>query len=282
MKGCSPLPPAVTVIAPGPPWGLPDPIELWRGRGLIAVLARREIMIRYASAGLGAAWALVTPLALVAAFAIGFGTVAGVRAPGEAPYWLWAWAGVLAWQSFSIPLTRGAAALIENERLLGRVYLPRLTLPLASIAAGMVDAGISAVALLIALAVTGHATSWTSLLLPLAMVPAMLLGTALGIGLSAINARYRDLRHALPVLVQLLLLLCPVGYPAVQGQGVLLQVLSWNPLTPGLELVRWCLLPGIPPPSLAAVATTLAVGLVALLVGCAVFRRHERTIADRI
>jgi lipopolysaccharide transport system permease protein len=282
MPGPDPRAQLVTVIAPGPSWGLPDPIELWQGRALLGVLARREVMIRYASAGLGVAWALVTPLALVAAFAIGFGAVAGIQAPGGTPYWLWAWAGILAWQTFAIPLTRGAASLVDNERLLGRVYLPRLALPLAAILAGLVDAAVSAAALLTTLVVTGHAPGWPVLLLPLAVLPALLLGTALGIALAALNARYRDLRHALPVLVQLLLLLCPIGYPAPGGDGLLQSVLALNPLAPGLELVRWSLLPDHPAPPFGALAASLACGVVLLLLGAIVFRHHERTIVDRI
>lgn len=279
MPGSSPH---ITIIAPGPFWGLPDPLELWRARTLIGVLARREVLIRYASAGLGAAWALVTPLALVAAFSIGFGSVAGIRAPGDAPYWLWAWSGVLAWQCFAIPMSRGAAALIDNERLLGRVYLPRLALPLSAILAGSIDAMICAAALLAALVATGHQPGWQVLVLPAAVLLGVLLGTALGITLSALNARYRDLRHALPVLMQLLLLLCPVGYPAPTGDGLLARLLALNPLAPALDLMRWSLLPGIAPPSASALAGSLACGLALLVVGAAVFRHHERTIVDRI
>jgi lipopolysaccharide transport system permease protein len=272
----------LTVISPSQALTLPDLAELWRGRGLVAVLAQREIRIRYANSLLGVAWSLVTPLALVVAFAIGFGAVAGIAAPGGLPYWLWAWGGVIGWQAFSLPLARGASALIENERLLGRVYLPRLALPISAVITSLIDVAISGTALLATLVFLGHGPAWSWALLPFALLPAVLLGTAGGIALSAVNARYRDLRHALPVLIQLLLLLCPIGYPERSANHWAQLMLDWNPLTPAIAVVRWCCLPSLTLPPMAAMVGCLLAGILLLVIGAVIFRHHERTIVDRM
>lgn len=273
-----PLP--LTIIAPRGPFAALAPGELWAHRGLLGILMRRDLAVRYRQTVLGIAWAVLQPALLALAFAL-VASRFGVRDQGGMPYWLFALAGLCAWMPFAHAMVHASASLVENERLITRVWFPRALLPLSAVAGGAVDALVAATLIPLALLATGHALSWTLLLLPLVLAAPLLVALAAGLWLSALNARFRDVRYVLPFLSQALLLASPVAWPLASLPDPLRGVAACNPLAGAIELVRWAALGGAPPDP-ATLAASAITGLILLLGGALWFSHAERQLVDRI
>jgi ABC-type polysaccharide/polyol phosphate export permease len=263
--------------APGSSWAI-API-LWRHRGLIGYLAWRDLKVRYRQATLGILWVLVQPVATVVIFTFVFDRLAGIDSDGI-PYPLFALAGMVTWTYFSTAVSRGSEVLVGNPNLVTKVYFPRVVAPAAGLVSPALDMAVSMTLLAGLLVYFGV---WPGL--PLLAAPLwalLLLGTTLAFSLwlSALNVRYRDVRHALAPVLQLWLFASPVAYPAALLSGWTQYVYAINPMVGILELGRWSLVggpwPGWPlAVSLASASLVLATGLV-------YFRRAEPTFADVI
>ncbi len=186
-------------------------VELWLFRGVLAAFAVRYVKIKYKQAAIGLGWAVLQPIAAAAIFAVFLGHLANVGSEG-APYFVFSLAGMAAWTYFSNASTAGSESLVYHEALLRKVYFPREILPLAAVTAGLLDLVPSLATLGIAAAVFGRYPSLTWIVLPLPVLLLVMSAVAASLALSALNVFYRDVRYALPFVLQLALFATPVVY----------------------------------------------------------------------
>lgn len=267
-------------IQPTTGWRWLDLRELWDYRELIYFLTWRDIKVRYKQTAIGVGWVLLQPLAMMAAFSLFFGALAKIPSAGI-PYPLFAYAGLLPWQVFSRAISESTHSLIIDQRLITRVYFPRLIVPLASVLAAAVDFIIASALLSVLLLWYGVALSANVVWFP-AFVLLMLM-TALGIGfwLSALNVEYRDVMYLVPFLNQFWLFVTPVAYPSSLVPEAWRAVYGLNPMVGVVEGFRWALLgAGQPPGPMLGVSTLIAMTL--FISGVMWFRRRERTFVDAI
>jgi len=253
--------------------------ELWRYRDLLYFLTWRDVAVRYKQTALGALWAVIQPFTSMVVFTLFLGTLARVPSDGI-PYPVFSYLGLLPWTYFAAAVTRAGASLVGHAPLLTRVYFPRALVPLAQTLAALVDFAIAGLVLgvLMAWYALGLAPS-ALLVIPLTLVVAAT-AAGIGMGLSALNARYRDVQHALPFLMQLWMFATPVVYPASLVPERWRPLLALNPLAGLIEAFRAAVL-GRPLdwPSLG-VSVATAAALAAL--GVWQFHRVERDVADTV
>lgn len=269
---------AVTRIRPARSWEGIDFKELWDYRELIAFLAWRDVKVRYKRAYLGIAWAVLQPLMSMIVFTIIFGRVAGLPSEGV-PYPLFTFAALVPWQLFSSAVSGASNSLVGSAQLLSKVYFPRLIVPLASVAATLMDFTISFAMLIALMAWYGRVPTSAIVFLPAFVLLGLVIAAGIGLWTSAMNVRYRDVQYLLPFFLQFLLLASPVAYSArVVPSGNLQVVYALNPLVGVIEGFRWALLGTDPPGTILFVSGGMAIVL--LVTGLLVFRRMEATFAD--
>ncbi|HEV2733708.1 MAG TPA: ABC transporter permease [Longimicrobiaceae bacterium] len=268
----------VTWIRASKGWSVPDLHELWRYRELLYFLVWRDVKVRYKQTALGAAWAVIQPFATMVVFSLFFGRLAKMPSDGV-PYPVFAYTALVPWTFFANGLTLSTGSLVGSQNLLKKVYFPRLAIPLAAVLSGLVDFALALVVLAGMLVFYGVAPGagalWIVPLLLLALV------TSLGVGLwlSALNVRYRDVAYVVPFLVQLWLFATPIAYPSSLLGEPWRTVYALNPMVGVVEGFRWALLGTDTAPGGMVVVSSLAA--LALLAGGALhFRRMERTFAD--
>lgn len=267
------------VIAPGKGWVGPGVRELWQHRDLGFFLIWRDLKVRYKQTFFGVAWAILQPVLMMAVFTVFLGQVEGI-APAGVPYPLFALAGLVPWTLFSQSLIGASNSLVNSQSLISKVYFPRLLLPIAGVGSFVVDFLIALVLLLIVTPLFGFPLTITILWLPVFALLAVFVALAVGTGLAAVNARYRDVRHAVPFLVQIWLFASPVVYSITLVPENLRPLFALNPMTGVIVGFRWALLGGDRPD--AAIFVSVAGTLVILVLGIAYFRRVERFFADII
>jgi lipopolysaccharide transport system permease protein len=268
---------AVQVIEPPRGWPRPDLRQLWRYRDLVYYLARRDLAIRYRQTVIGAAWAVVRPVTFAAVFAT-FITLIG-RVPTEGiPYAVFALTGMSMWLFISGSLMVTSASTIGSGGLVSKVYFPRLTIPVAAIIPQIVDFLIAVVVLLIAMVVYGVALTPNILALPLVFALALVVTFGTGLWLAAFAARYRDVQHVVPFVVQIGLFVSPVLYPIELVPDAYQALYSLNPVVGVLETFRWCMLGTTPPGELIVIP--VVAGLLLFTLGLRVFARAETRFAD--
>jgi lipopolysaccharide transport system permease protein len=276
------------VIRPQTGWiplGLP---ELWRYRELVGFLAWRDVRVRYKQSALGGAWALLQPLLTLAVFTGLFGALLGPdrlpRAPGVS-YAVSTFCALVPWQLFARAVSAGSDSLVVNQALVTKVYFPRLAVPIAPVLAALVDFALAFALLIGMLAWAGIAPGAAALALPLLVLLTVAAALGFSLWLGAVNALYRDVRLALPFLVQLWMLVTPVVYAAphvLDGRPHWVTlVYALNPMAGVVEGFRWALLGGAEPPTLLLASAALTTLLV-LASGLVVFRRLERRFADQV
>jgi lipopolysaccharide transport system permease protein len=253
--------------------------DLWSYRELLYFLTWRDIKVRYKQTALGAAWAIIQPLATMLLFTLVFNRLAGLDT-GRVPYPLFAYAGLLIWTFFSNAVTNSTNSLINNTNLITKVYFPRAFIPAAAVAAGMVDLAIAGLILVGLVVYYGIAPTWAVALAPLFLLLSVLLALAVGMLISALTVKYRDLRHALPFLIQFWMFASPVIYPASRVPGRWRHLIALNPLTGIVEGFRAALFGG----EFDRTATLLAVVVTLSMLAASyrLFRRIEETFADII
>ncbi|MET0153180.1 MAG: ABC transporter permease [Candidatus Binatia bacterium] len=252
--------------------------ELWAHRELLAFFAWRDLKVRYKQTALGVAWALLQPLFMMIVFSVFFGNLAKVSSDGL-PYPIFAYCGLLPWQLFAYALTNAANSLVSNERLVTKVYFSRVTLPISSVLAGLVDFAIAFALLLVLMAYYGCAPSGGIVALPFFLLLAVGAAMAAGLGLSALNVRYRDIRYALPFLTQVWLFVTPIAYPSSLVPEGWRTLYALNPMVSVVDGFRWALL-GAPSPGATTVAASTLVAAAGLLASMRYFLRVERGFAD--
>jgi lipopolysaccharide transport system permease protein len=256
------------------------PRELWRYRDLAYQIAARDITVRYRQTALGAAWAVLQPLAFMVVFSLFFGRLAGVSSDGL-PYALFNLAALVPWTFISTVVTLGADSLVVNNTLVSRIYFPRIFLPIGVVAAGLVDLAISFVILMIIVIAWGFLPSPALLVIPLLVV--ILVATALGVtaALSALEVRYRDIRYVVPFGIQMWLFVSPVAYPSSLLHEPWRTLSAINPMVGVIDGFRWAVLGGVAAP-ITLMAVSAASAVLLLLGGLLYFGRVERGFADYI
>jgi lipopolysaccharide transport system permease protein len=271
--------PAIQVIEPPAGWPRPDLRELWRYRDLVYYLARRDLAIRYRQTVVGAAWAVIRPVVFAAVFAT-FVTLIG-RVPTEGiPYAVFALTGMSMWLFISGSLTATSSSTIGSSSLVSKVYFPRLTIPVAAIVPQIVDFAIALVVLLIAMAVYGVSLTPNILALPAVCALALVITFGAGLWLAAYAARYRDVQHVVPFIVQIGLFVSPVLYPIDLVPDAYQVLYSLNPVVGVLEAFRWCMLGTSAPGELILIPVLAA--LVLFTLGLRVFARAATRFADEL
>lgn len=258
-------------------WG-----EVWRARELLLVLAGRDLRVRYKQTAVGLAWSVLRPLATMLVFTFVFQRVAGLRAGGEAPYAVLVYAALLPWQFFATALSDTSNALVGSAALITKVYFPRALIPLSAVLVSLVDTLIAAAVLIGVMLALGTPLGPRLLLLPALLLPALFAALGLGLGLGALNVRYRDVRHLVPLLTQFSLYLSPVGYSSAVVPAAWRGMYDLNPLVGVIDGFRWAVL-GTPSSTLwPSLPVAVGVGLLCLGWGMWQFGRMERSFADEI
>lgn len=261
-------------------WKIVDFGDLWRFRELLFFLALRDVKVRYKQTALGAAWAVLQPAMMMIIFTYFFHRL-GKLESGEMPYSLFACAGLLPWMLYSQAVTQASNSVVGSERLISKIYFPRLLVPLASIGAVIVDFIVGCSLLVFMMAWKGYPPSIQVPIALLALTAILLHASAAGILLAGLNVRYRDFRYVVPFGIQLLMFATPTIYMALpSGHGSLFSILLLNPLTPLIQSFRVGLLGGDVP--WLGLSIGLVTGIVVLVAACAVFRKVEDGFADVI
>jgi lipopolysaccharide transport system permease protein len=252
--------------------------DLWQYRELLFFLAWRDIKVRYKQTALGAAWAVIQPLLTMLVFTLFFGRLAKVPSDGI-PYPLFSYTALLPWQLFAYALTESSNSVVANERLITKVYFPRLVVPLASILAGLVDFVIAFTLVIGMMVWYGVRPTWAVLTLPFFVIFTM--ATALGVGLwlSALNVQYRDVRYTLTFIVQFWLIASPVAYSSTLVPARWRPFYGLNPMAGVIEGFRWALLGNARAPGMMLWVSVVVVAVV-LVGGLYYYRRMEKTFAD--
>ena len=271
---------ALTVITPPDGRTVVDVGELWRARGLLYFLAWRDVKVRYKQTALGAGWAVLQPAMMMVVFTLFFSRMARVPSGGVA-YPLFSYAGLLPWTFFATAVAGAGNSVIGSERMISKIYFPRLAIPFATVAASVVDFLIAFGLLAVMMAYYGVAPGPNVWLAPLVFAVIVLAATGVGTLLSALNVRYRDFRYVIPFLVQVWMFATPTVYMQVSaGRGPTNALLVLNPMTGLIGAFRASILGGPVPWGSLAGSTACAAGL--FVAGCLYFRRVEDSFADII
>jgi lipopolysaccharide transport system permease protein len=251
--------------------------DLWTYRELGVAFAVSTLRVRYKQAAFGIAWAVLQPLLAVILFSIVFGRLAGLPTDGI-PYPVFNYSAMILWLYVSLGVAAAAQSLVENRDLLTKVYFSRPVAPLAAAFPGLVDLAIAFVVLLGMLVAYGVTPDWAVVFTPLWVVAAMLVVVSVGFPLAALNVRFRDVRLALPLALQLWLFASPVVYSSSLVEGGWKYVYALNPMSTVLDGFRWSIADGPAPGPEALVSA--AVVVVVLVAGLSYFARAERSFAD--
>ena len=265
-------------IRPSSNWTSINLRELWEYRELLYFLVWRDVKVRYKQTALGAAWAVIQPLMMMVVFSLFFGYLARVPSDGI-PYPIFTFCALLPWQLFSHALTESSNSLVANERLITKVYFPRLVVPIAAVLGGMVDFAIAFAILLLMMLYYGVVPSWAIVTLPGFVLLAIMTALGVGLWLSALNVKYRDVRYTIGFLIQIWLFATPVAYPSSIVPEIWRPLYGLNPMAGVVEGFRWALLGRSEPPG-ALLAVSVVVVILILLGGLYYFRRMEQEFAD--
>jgi lipopolysaccharide transport system permease protein len=256
-------------------------VELWLFRGVMWAFTVREVKVRYKQAAIGVGWAVLQPLVAAAIFAVFLGRYAGLQSEGV-PYLLFALAGMVPWTYFSNAALNGSQALVANESMLRKLFFPREVLPLSSVLASLVDLLPGIAVLAAAVIIYGDTPELTWLAVPIPVILLLTFAAALSVAMSAINVYYRDVKYALPFLIQIGLFLSPVVYPISSIPDQWRELYSvLNPVATAIDDLRLIMLHG-EWPTWDTSALAFAWSLFLLVVAYAMFKRLERGFADRV
>jgi len=251
--------------------------DLWEHRELLFFFVWRDIKVRYKQTALGAAWAVIQPMATMLIFSVVFGRLAKMPSDGI-PYPLFAFTALVPWTFFAQGLSQSADSLIGNGSLIKKIYFPRMAMPLSTVAAGLVDFSISFCVLLVLMVWFHHKLTLSAFLVIPFLLLAMMTSLGAGLWLSAMNVRFRDVKHAIPFLVQFWQYGTPIAYPSSLLHGPWKTLYGLNPMAGVVEGFRWALLGTHPPGPMVFVSTGVSFAM--LVSGAFYFRRMEKSFAD--
>ena len=260
--------------------------DLWRYRELFYILSWRDLKVRYKQTVIGVVWSVLRPLLTMMIFTFVFGKVAKFDAPPGVDYAILVFAGLLPWQFFAAGLTEASNSLIGNERLISKVYFPRMIIPAASVITSLVDFSISLVLMFCLMIWYGTVPSINLIFLPLFIIMTFFSSFGVGLWLTALNVKYRDFKHVVPFLVQIGLYLSPVGFSSEKAATMIpekFRLLYYlNPMAGVIDGFRWCFFGDKTPIYWNGMLISLAVIIIFLLIGIRTFRKMEKSFADLI
>ncbi|MDL2121668.1 MAG: ABC transporter permease [Deltaproteobacteria bacterium] len=269
----------INIIKPRSGWQIIDFKELKEYRDLFYFLVWRDVKVLYAQTILGFSWAILQPLIQVLIFTIVFGKVAKLPTDGI-PYILFSTVAIIPWTYMSQAMTQSSQSLISGQHMLGKVYFPRLIFPLTSVLAKLVDFGISMLIILGAILYYRVVPTWNLLLFPLFVMLMVSISAGVGMWLSAMAIRFRDVKHAMPFAVRMLMYTAPIVYSASSIPETYRIIYSLNPIVGVIEGYRACLL-GTPMPWPYIWPGMITAALL-LISGAFYFKRMERVFVDVI
>ncbi len=268
----------VTIIRPSRGWISLNLRDLWEYRELLYFLTWRDIKVRYKQTVLGAAWAIIQPFFTMVVFSLFFGKLARVPSD-DIPYPIFSYAALVPWMFFANGLSQSSTSLVASANLIRKVYFPRLVIPISAVISGGVDFVLAFVVLLGMMLFYGIVPTWNMVWLPLLLLLALVTSLGVGLWLTAMNVQFRDVRYAVPFLVQAWMFATPIAYPSSLLDEPWRTLYGINPMAGVVEGFRWALLgTETAPGPIVIVSALVAVGL--LISGAFYFRRMEKTFAD--
>jgi lipopolysaccharide transport system permease protein len=252
--------------------------EIWDYRELLYFFVWRDIKVRYKQTAIGAAWAVLQPFMTMVVFSLFFGKLAKIPANGL-PYPVFYYTALLPWIYFAGALQSATNVIVEQQRVITKIYFPRVVLPISAVLGGLVDFAVSFIVLLGLMAFYGIAPTPATVYLPVFLLLAILTALGVGLWLSALNAFYRDVRYIVPFLVQFWMFASPVAYPSSLVPEKWRWLYGLNPMAGVIEGFRWALTGQGQPPGEMMLASTAAV-MVLLFSGLIYYRAMEGSIAD--
>jgi len=252
--------------------------ELWSYRELLYFFVWRDVKVRYKQTAIGALWAILQPFLTMLVFSLFFGRLAHIPSNGL-PHPVFYYSALLSWLYFAGALQNSTHTMVENQRIITKVYFPRLLLPMSAVTSGLVDLAFGFVVFLGMLVYYGIAPGRLILLMPLFLLLGVLTALGVGLWLSALNAIYRDVRYVVPFLIQFWMLASPVAYPSSLVPERWRWLYGLNPMAGVVEGFRWSLTGHGQPPSLL-LAASIGMVLILLAGGLTYFQKMEGTIAD--
>lgn len=270
----------VVEIRPIRHWLDLDLRSVWRFRELLVVLLMRDVRVLYRQAVFGIAWAIIQPVFAVIVFSIVFGRFARISSDGM-PYAVFVFAAVLPWTYFAEAVRRSSTGLVNDAELVRKIYFPRLLIPLQGVTAPLIDFAFAFVVLLATMLWYGVMPTWRLLALPPMIALTGALALAVGLWLSPINARFRDIKHTLPFILQIWMYASPIVYPVSMVPDAWRWIYSLNPMVGVIEAFRWAIL-AKDQPELTSILISVVLTAALLLGGLVFFRRSEQSFADVI
>jgi len=268
----------VTIIRPSRGWISLNLRDLWEYRELLYFLTWRDIKVRYKQTVLGVAWAIIQPFFTMVVFSLFFGKLAKVPSD-DIPYPIFSYAALVPWTFFANGLSQSSTSLVASANLIQKVYFPRLVVPISAVISGGVDFVLAFVVLLGMMFFYGVVPTWNVVWLPLLLLLALVTSLGVGLWLTAMNVQFRDVRYAVPFLVQAWMFATPIAYPSSLLDEPWRTLYGINPMAGVVEGFRWALLgTETAPGPIVIVSALVAVGL--LISGAFYFRRMEKTFAD--
>ena len=269
----------IVIIQPSKSWVALNLRDFWNYRDLLYILTKRDIQVRYKQTLLGATWAIIQPLFTMLIFTLFFGKLAAMPSDGI-PYPIFAYAGLLPWTFFSNSVTNSGNSLVGNSNLITKVYFPRMIIPTASVASGLLDFAIAFGFLIVLMFYYGVGLSINILMLPVLIILTSLLAIGVGMWMSALNVKYRDIRYALPFLIQLGMFASPIIYPASLVPEKWRWLVWLNPVAGQIEAYRSAFFGR--PFEWTALGISAVMTFVILVYSAYNFRRMEKSFADII
>jgi lipopolysaccharide transport system permease protein len=268
----------VLFIRPSRGWVSLKLSELWEYRELLYFLTWRDVKVRYKQTALGASWAIIQPFFTMIVFSLFFGRLARIPSDGI-PYPLFTFSALVAWTFFANGLTQSSNSLVSSSQLIRKVYFPRLTIPIATVLSGAVDFALAFIVLLGMMLYYGVVPSWRIIYLPPFLLLAVVSSLGVGLWLSALNVKFRDVRYIVPFITQIWMFMTPIAYPSSLLHQPWRTLYGLNPMAGVVEGFRWALFgTGGAPGPVAAVSAVAAVFI--LVAGAYYFRRVEKHFAD--
>lgn len=271
--------PSIVITPPGR-FRVPRITQIWEGREVFASFGRRDITLRYRQTALGVIWVVLQPLLAAGIFTLVFGKVARLPA-GGVPYFVFSFAGMLAWNMISGVIGRGAVALVTNQALVSRVFFPRIIVPLSTICSVLVDFAVAFAMMIVLLVVYRIDPGWPIALIPAWVLSSLLLGGGVGTACSALMVKYRDVSYVVPVALQMLLYATPIAYSLDAVPNRYRLFFDINPVAWLLQAFHWSLL-GTKRPPIWQLTGIVGVAILVFLAGAFIFEQMERGFADFI
>ncbi len=270
----------IHIIAPSRGWVSLRLPELWEYRELLYFLIWRDIKVRYKQTLLGAAWAIIQPVFTMLVFSLFFGKLAKVPSD-NIPYPIFCYTALVPWTFFANGLAQSSNSLVGSSNLITKVYFPRLTIPVATVLAGVIDFLLAFAVLLVMMLYYGVPANINVFWLPLFLLLALVTSLGVGLWLSALNVQFRDVRYIVPFVIQFWMLATPIAYPSSLLREPWRTIYGLNPMAGVVEGFRWALLGVTTSPRPMLIVSSLA-ALLILICGAFYFRRMEKNFADLV